>query len=84
MIDGYVWLDDETTTGLGAHLYEALDQDIAVIGVAKSQYRQSDVAVEIQRGDSGRSLFVTAAGIRPEEAADAIRSMHGDFESRRC
>ena len=33
IVDGYVWLDDRCTPGLGAHLYEALGWSTQVIGV---------------------------------------------------
>ena len=39
IIDGYVWLDQKGTPGLGAHLWSALDQQVAVVGVAKSPRR---------------------------------------------
>ncbi len=34
LIDGYVWLDGIGTTGLGAHLFQALNAKVTVIGVA--------------------------------------------------
>src|SRR5262249_9722907 len=37
VIDGYVWLQDEQTPGLGGHLYEALGRKVPVIGVAKTR-----------------------------------------------
>ena len=33
VIDGYVWLRDEDTPGLGGHLYEALSRAVPVVGV---------------------------------------------------
>src|SRR6056297_3001498 len=36
VVDGYVWLDERNTPGLGAHLYETLRPKIPVIGVAKN------------------------------------------------
>ena len=79
VVDGFVWLDDENSPGLGAHLHDAFNQRIAVIGVAKSRFRESQVAVEVLRGDSTRPLFVTAAGIDQTEAATCIRNMHGEY-----
>jgi deoxyribonuclease V len=78
VIDGYVWLADGTVPGLGAHLYEALPGKSAVIGVAKTSYRDDRCSLPVLRGGSRRPLFVTAAGIAPEAAATAIRAMHGD------
>src|SRR5689334_5584142 len=38
IIDGFVYLDDKGTYGLGGHLYHALQQAIPVIGVAKTRF----------------------------------------------
>ena len=78
VIDGYVWLDDQRTPGLGAHLYSALKQKIPVIGVAKNSYRHSQHAIKLLRGRSQRALFVTAAGMPAAKAAEFILRMHGD------
>ena len=77
IIDGYVWLDGPAKPGLGAHLYEALDEQVAVIGVAKTKFQGATEAREVTRGTSARPLFVTAVGIPLELAANAIQSMHG-------
>jgi deoxyribonuclease V len=76
IVDGYVWLDAGQSPGLGAHLYERMGGTIPVIGVAKSAYRGAP-AVEVFRGTGRRPLYVTAAGMQPEEAAERIRRMHG-------
>jgi deoxyribonuclease V len=78
VIDGYVWLADGTVPGLGAHLYEALRGRSAVVGVAKSSYRDDCCSLPVLRGSSRRPLFVTAAGFTPKAAAEAVRAMHGD------
>ena len=78
IVDGYVWLG-ENERGLGAHLFEALDQKVPVIGVAKKRFLRATTAREVIRGDSHVPLFITAAGIDPDVAADRIRSMHGPF-----
>lgn len=77
VVDGYVWLDEQNTPGLGAHLYEALCQEIPVIGVAKNPFKQTAHATRLYRGGSTRPLFVTAVGIPRAEAADNIAAMHG-------
>jgi deoxyribonuclease V len=77
VIDGYVWLDGAGTPGLGARLRCALDEKIAVIGVAKTRFRGAAWACEVLRGRSRVPLFVTAAGMLPQTAAEHIRSMHG-------
>jgi deoxyribonuclease V len=78
VIDGYVWLEDQTRKGLGAHLYDALNKQIPVIGVAKTRF-QSALAAEVLRGKSATPLFVTALGIDRDAAAAHVRSMHGAF-----
>src|SRR5262245_37174741 len=64
VIDGYVWLDNNGRKGLGAFLYDALDQAINVIGVAKTRFAGSH-GVEVFRGTSRNPLIVTAAGLSP-------------------
>ncbi|MFP2909694.1 endonuclease V [Pyxidicoccus sp. 3LFB2] len=76
VVDGYVWLGDDRP-GLGAHLYEALNRTVPVIGVAKTAYHSTGPAVLVLRGQSLRPLFVTAVGIEPATAADCVRRMHG-------
>jgi len=76
IIDGYVWLG-AGRPGLGAHLYEALGQRIAVVGVAKRRFHGAGDAVPVLRGTSQVPLFVTAVGIDPSEAAEGVRRMHG-------
>jgi deoxyribonuclease V len=78
VVDGYVWLDDKDRKGLGHHLYDALQQSVPVIGVAKTEFSGATQAVEIHRGSSTRPLFVTAVGVEPDVAADYIRRMHGN------
>jgi deoxyribonuclease V len=79
IVDGYVWLDGPSKPGLGAHLYQALDERVAVIGVAKTKFRGAHGVREVTRGASKRPLFVTAAGMEPEVAADFVRCMHGNY-----
>src|SRR5439155_10587314 len=79
IVDGYVWLADEGTPGLGAHLFEALGEAVPVVGVAKTRFASARAARPVLRGDSQRPLFVTAAGIDVEAAAEHVRAMHGEF-----
>ena len=79
VIDGYVWLQDEQTPGLGGHLFEALERRVPVIGVAKTEFLSATAARQVKRGGSGRPLHVTAAGINVDEAACFIEQMHGPF-----
>jgi len=78
IVDGYVWLDrEQTRRGLGAHLFEALEERVPVIGVAKTLYKGSDFAAAVSRGTSSKPLYVTAAGLELARAAELVRQMHG-------
>jgi deoxyribonuclease V len=77
VVDGYADLDGSGRPGLGAHLHAELG--IPVIGVAKSAYRTATHAIPVLRGTSSRPLFVTAAGLARDEAADLVRQMSGRF-----
>ncbi len=79
IIDGYVWLDERGTPGLGAYLYRALREQVPVIGVAKNRFRNDTFSCRVFRGKSARPLYITAAGIPAEEAAARIRAMHGPY-----
>jgi deoxyribonuclease V len=76
LIDGYVWLGDNKP-GLGAHLFEALGRQVAVVGIAKTKFASAN-AMSILRGESKNALAITAAGIGPAEAAKGVVAMHGD------
>ncbi len=77
VIDGYVWLDDQGKKGLGARLYDALDAQIPVIGVAKTSFATATSAIELHRGGSSRPLYVTAIGLEVNDAVSAVARMHG-------
>jgi deoxyribonuclease V len=79
LVDGYVWLEDYQSPGLGAYLYERLNEKTSVIGIAKNRYKQSKVASEVIRGKSKKPLYVTAIGIDQDIAANYIAKMHGEF-----
>ncbi len=79
LVDGYVFLDGISEAGLGKHLYDALNGEAAVIGVAKKRYKELGSKYEITRGGSWRPLYITAAGIGLEEAKRNILTMHGRY-----
>ncbi|MFO0876990.1 MAG: endonuclease V [Gemmataceae bacterium] len=80
VIDGYVWLEDESRPGLGAHLFQHFHGAIPIIGVAKTRFLASKNSVAVTRGDcSTKPLHVTAAGMSADRAAECIRSMHGGY-----
>jgi deoxyribonuclease V len=80
VIDGYVWLSASERAGLGAHLHEALGKSAAVVGIAKTAFagaQRCAVVAQVFRGRSLRPLYVTAAGIDVELAAQCVRRMAG-------
>ncbi|MEZ4771964.1 MAG: endonuclease V [Bacteroidia bacterium] len=79
IIDGYCYLSDDYAPGLGYYLHEKLNPKIPVIGVAKSKFRNMDMAIEVFRGQSEKPLYITAIGISDEMAASCIKNMHGSY-----
>jgi deoxyribonuclease V len=75
VVDGYADLDPGGRPGLGA--YAHAEFGIPVIGVAKTAFRTATHAVPVLRGTSARPLFVTAAGMPRDEAAELVRHMAG-------
>ncbi len=80
VVDGFVQLNDDGKPGLGAHLYEALEQKYPIIGVAKSGFHNNKKHVrELLRGESKKPLYISSIGFPLEEAYSYIQSMHGEF-----
>ncbi|NVK64222.1 MAG: endonuclease V [Flavobacteriales bacterium] len=80
VIDGFVVLDDKGKPRLGAYLYEHLNRQIPVIGVAKNNFATiNELKREVFRGESAKPLYVTAAGMDLNEASSNVANMHGDF-----
>lgn len=77
VVDGHAWLQ-ANRPGLGAHLYEALQNGIPVIGVAKGSFHEGS-ALPVTRGESTRPLYVSACGIDPSAAAAHVQQMHGTY-----
>lgn len=77
VVDGYVTLGEDKRKGLGMHLYEALDEKVAIIGVAKQAFKDTPKECEVLRGDSSKPLYVTSAGVGFDEAVASIVSMPG-------
>jgi deoxyribonuclease V len=84
VIDAYVWLGNRP--GLGARLFEALDERAAVVGVAKTAWGEpatsegsSDArrTIPVRRGRADKPLYVTAAGMDVLLAAALVAGMHG-------
>lgn len=80
IVDGYVILDNEGKYGLGGHLYEALNEKIPIIGVAKSGFDSNKInSKALLRGESKKPLYISAIGIELDLAFEHIKSMHGNY-----
>lgn len=80
VVDGFVYLDNEKKYGLGGYLYEKLNQEIPIIGVAKTNFASIEKDKRsLLRGDSQKPLYVTAIGIELDNAFQKVESMAGEF-----
>ncbi len=80
IVDGYVFLSDDKKLGLGGYLYNKLDREIPVIGVAKNNFFNiCNFKKEVYRGCSKKPLYITTVGIELEHAAKCIQSMSGAY-----
>lgn len=77
IIDGNVFLGKDCSPGLGSHLYKSLNEQVPVIGVAKSRYKDTPECAQVYRGKSTRPLYVTSIGVDQEEAKSNILTMYG-------
>jgi len=78
VVDGYVNLG-KGKRGLGAYLFDALDGEIPIIGVAKNAFKDIEEDTFLYRGESKKPLYITSAGIAAQDAKEAIRRMHGKY-----
>ncbi|VAW81679.1 Endonuclease V [hydrothermal vent metagenome] len=78
VVDGYVYLDGHSRAGLGKHLYDALNQEVPIIGVAKQAFKGISDDYAMTRGSSKKPLFVTSAGVSLESAKSDIETMAGE------
>lgn len=69
----------ENKKGLGAHLYDSLDNKIPIIGVAKTFFLNAANYAEVYRGDSNKPLYVSSIGIDLDYSADFIKNLKGKF-----
>jgi deoxyinosine 3'endonuclease (endonuclease V) len=80
IVDRYVILDDNGKLGLGGHLFEKLDKQIPIIGVAKTGFHSNKLHTKpLLRGESKKPLFISAIGIELNLAYEHIKSMHGNY-----
>ena len=78
VVDGYVFLDNQSRPGLGKYLFDSLDEKVSVIGVAKTPFQEISEEHKVFRGKSKKPLYVTATNDLAS-AKESILSMHGDF-----
>lgn len=76
IIDGYVYLDGVSSPGLGKYLYDSLNAEIEVIGVAKKPFKDISDKFAVYRGKSSKPLYVTTTG-NLLEVKDAVTNMAG-------
>lgn len=80
IVDGYVTLDENGKNGLGGYLYEALNQKIPVVGIAKKGFNSNDPERRtVYRGESKTPLFLTSKGVDVDEIKAKLKQMHGSF-----
>lgn len=79
VVDGYVYLDQDNSPGLGAYLFQHFDKRIPVVGVGKNAFKGSQHAKAVYRGESQNPIFVTSAGLDLEVAANHVKNMHGEY-----
>lgn len=80
LVDGYVFLDDEGKGGLGYYLYQALREEIPIIGVAKNDFKNNGKnVVKVYRGKSTKPLYITAVGVDNQVSSEWIQQMHGEY-----
>lgn len=79
IIDGYVFLGEDREPGLGMHLWNNLEGDIPIIGVAKNYYKNTPVECGILRGNSLKNLYITSVGISLDLAKEYVMKMHGPY-----
>ena len=80
IIDGYVYLNNEGKGGLGYYLYQQLDRQIPIVGVAKKAFYNNDIFVDkIYRGKSLSPLYITSIGVDLNEASVNIKNMDGKY-----
>jgi len=79
IVDGHVYVDNDYSLGLGGYLYEALNKQIPIIGVAKrSFYTTEKVSKEVSKGQSKNPLYVSAIGMDLKNAIAIVSRLHGE------
>lgn len=77
VVDGYVFLDGFARPGLGKYLFDALQGQVKIIGVAKTSFAGIGPEFMVHRGESTRPLYVTCAGLDIDVAKSLVLRLHG-------
>ncbi|AXG72272.1 endonuclease V [Kordia sp. SMS9] len=78
IVDGHVFVGNDKKYGLGGYLWEALDEKIPIIGVAKKSFIHTEkVATPIKRGESENPLYVSCIGIDTDIVLEKVQLLHG-------
>lgn len=79
IVDGHVFIDNDCNLGLGGHLFEALNKNIPIIGVAKRSFHNTEqVSKPVLKGGSKNPLYVSAIGLDLEMAIEIVSRLHGE------
>jgi len=73
------FLDGINKVGLGKRLYDCLDGNVKVIGVAKNAFMGITTDFELYRGESKKPLYITCIGEDLAKAKECISMMHGFY-----
>lgn len=80
IIDGHIYTDSQGGFGLGGKLWESLNKQIPVIGVAKSPfYSNKETVREVFRGESEKPLFISAIDYKLDVAVANVKKMKGKY-----
>ncbi|GAB2816043.1 endonuclease V [Ferruginibacter profundus] len=80
IIDGYIYVDNNGTMGLGGILYNTINQSVPVIGVAKTSFfKNKETVAELLRGESKNPLYISSIGYPIKDAVERIKNMKGEF-----
>lgn len=78
LLDSYVYIK-KNHKGLGAYLYEYLEEKVPIIGLAKSYFKDVENYRELERGMSKKKLYITSAGIDLDYSYNLIKNMKGSY-----
>lgn len=80
IVDGHVFIDNNKTHGLGGYLWEALNQTIPIVGIAKRTFFNTEqVITPIYRGKSSNPLYLSCIGMSFQKALAEINKLHGSY-----